>query len=216
MKSSFILTIAFLSWVNIAQANTITVDLFGNFGSPGSKDINDFDIPGVVDFTSDLPLISEALPEKVFSGLTFTNYGFFIIDFTVPVFSFTINTARITDLTFSSGLQEPGNLNGIAFKGMADSQFLNGELNSEDISFTFSSDDGIGFNTIIFTPVSPVFNFIDPETGELTGSYNIVSGIDSVSFSTAPPVPEPETYALMLTGLSIISYIARRKNKFKF
>ena len=35
--------------------------------------------------------------------------------------------------------------------------------------------------------------------------------IDSVYVMTAAPVPEPETYALMLSGLGLIAYVARRR-----
>jgi hypothetical protein len=37
--------------------------------------------------------------------------------------------------------------------------------------------------------------------------------IDNFSISTIAPVPEPETYALILAGLGLIGFIRRRKQK---
>jgi len=35
--------------------------------------------------------------------------------------------------------------------------------------------------------------------------------IDNLQYNAAAAVPEPETYALMLTGLGIMGWVARRK-----
>lgn len=34
----------------------------------------------------------------------------------------------------------------------------------------------------------------------------------TVGFASTPPVPEPETYALMLAGLGLVGFAARRRN----
>jgi hypothetical protein len=39
--------------------------------------------------------------------------------------------------------------------------------------------------------------------------------IDNVSFTNITPVPEPETYAMLLAGLGLMGTIARRRNKSK-
>jgi hypothetical protein len=42
-----------------------------------------------------------------------------------------------------------------------------------------------------------------------TLAYNASS--DAILYSTAPAIPEPETYALMLAGLGVIGFVARRR-----
>jgi hypothetical protein len=38
-----------------------------------------------------------------------------------------------------------------------------------------------------------------------------VDGLDTVALSSPPPIPEPETYALMLAGLAALGAVARRR-----
>lgn len=45
----------------------------------------------------------------------------------------------------------------------------------------------------------------------LSASASAATGGNETFFATATPVPEPETYAMMLFGLSMIGFVARRK-----
>lgn len=114
----------------------------------------------------------------------------------LPAYILTLNTVRITDLRFSAGIEEKGSLNGIAYNDGAGVQLLNGVLDSEDRSFTFTSNDSIGFNTVLFYPITPLYNFKEPDTDIISATEYIISGIDSVTFDTATTIPEPETYAM--------------------
>lgn len=47
---------------------------------------------------------------------------------------------------------------------------------------------------------------------EAHGINNLGQVIASLTYRDAtPPIPEPETYALMLAGLGLIGFVARRK-----
>ncbi len=52
----------------------------------------------------------------------------------------------------------------------------------------------------------------DPQLGE--GLLNLLVEIDNVHFEHAvSPVPEPETYAMLLVGLGLVGFAARRRSK---
>lgn len=52
-----------------------------------------------------------------------------------------------------------------------------------------------------------------------TGVFNIINKVDSISNATlyktgmAAPVPEPETYAMLLAGLGMVGLVARRRKR---
>lgn len=44
-------------------------------------------------------------------------------------------------------------------------------------------------------------------------SDSLGGSLDAISVTTTSPVPEPETYAMMLAGLGLLGFIARRRKK---
>ncbi len=43
------------------------------------------------------------------------------------------------------------------------------------------------------------------------GGFRIIKGGGTINFAPVTPVPEPETYALMLAGLAAVGYVVRRR-----
>jgi len=56
------------------------------------------------------------------------------------------------------------------------------------------------------------YTVLSLSTGDGWGS-NIIIGLRNVSFMPPTPVPEPETYAMMLVGLGLIGAVARRRRR---
>ncbi|MFT5534098.1 MAG: hypothetical protein ACI802_002341 [Candidatus Paceibacteria bacterium] len=96
---------------------------------------------------------------------------------------------------------------------------------------TFDSASLNGYSLMATTPSSPspgfsIYNLVlgaQPFTGPLqllvngnsfgsvssySGSISVVAGVP-----IPPPVPEPETYAMMLAGLGLLGFAARRKTR---
>jgi len=55
------------------------------------------------------------------------------------------------------------------------------------------------------------FYRFDAGAGLDTFTLNLNASSDVILYNTAPAVPEPETYALMLGGLGFVGFIARRR-----
>ena len=100
----------------------------------------------------------------------------------------------------------------------------NGYGNAHDATFSGSiAGDVLANYSVSQKPGTTWLDFSGKKTVTAAGMYNIAfsfntSGypakdvvIDSVYVMTAAPVPEPETYALMLSGLGLIGFVARRR-----
>ena len=75
-------------------------------------------------------------------------------------------------------------------------------------SSPFALDDN-GSN--FFTLTGIVGNFVTFTTFVDGIETDIVSDIKQIRLGVAPPIPEPETYALMLAGLAAVGFISRRR-----
>jgi hypothetical protein len=120
------------------------------------------------------------------------------------------------------------------FTPLLDSGYATTLVNSFTIGgegVTFNSATLNGYSLVPLTPLSPGLGFTvynlalgaQPFTGPLQllvsgnsfGSISSYSGTISVSAGSPipSPVPEPETYAMMLAGLGLLGFAARRKAK---
>lgn len=208
-----------LSPTGAFAALTTTIDFNGGAGLSDTRSIESFNTPQV-SFASNLVASNLVLPELSFSGLVFGGRGddFLFLNFgnDNPVSEVTLNTVRITDLSSAGDLKAEGTVFGTGNTTFTEPQFFEYTIGANDQSLTFTAGD-FPFTSIAFNLTSPEFFFRDPDSGEIVGASHISSGIDSVSYTLAnvstPPVPEPETYAMMLAGLSLLGLISRRRKQ---
>jgi len=161
--------------------------------------------------TYDLGAISVGVP-KSFQGIvgpglfgdtfTFTmpnngGSGYSVIDFPLALPGFTFSTSFSAITLYSSGADgAPGGVG----------------LNADTL-LTSSTTPGSGTLTMQFGPSTAGAYFIDVfgrGEGTAGGLYN-----GSISVSALAPVPEPESYAMLLAGLGVMGAIAVRRNKRK-
>lgn len=85
------------------------------------------------------------------------------------------------------------------------SETVNVIFGSENASFSLNSADPFSTYSMNFTPgASGSYNF----SYQNSGGDNVGILLDNVSVS---PVPEPETYAMLLAGLGLLGFAARRR-----
>ena len=99
---------------------------------------------------------------------------------------------------------------------------IDGRLSGDDATINLSATDASG--TVTQALLNPSFtSFVGfVSTGEFTniqlwvgdagtGVPNVWAAANDLTLGVAAPIPEPETYALMLGGLALLTALARRK-----
>ena len=130
-----------------------------------------------------------------------------------------------TDIQVSS--LDDGGTNGNETGTFYWSNSANPNLEDNSTSFINFSHDGLGWNTSIVE--GSIFNFLiangfDPQAqfiffraGEYNGSGISTNGTQNDylvwGVNVAAPIPEPETYAMLLAGLGLLGFAARRKRQ---
>ena len=97
------------------------------------------------------------------------------------------------------------------------------ESNADITGFTFFKVNADNSHTVLSADVADVYHFTDSSLSagsygfEITGHTLAVPGASGGSYSgnlnlTLTPVPEPETYGMLLVGLGLLGFTARRKS----
>lgn len=108
---------------------------------------------------------------------------------------------------------------------LATGRLISGDVNSapEDGLFRTSAGAKVTFDVAptagtFFAEPNPFYNMSfatfsnsSSQVKVFSGGFNITQGGGSVNF--AAPIPEPETYALMLAGLGAVAFVARRRRR---
>ena len=63
------------------------------------------------------------------------------------------------------------------------------------------------FHDVLFAAFTNTPTQVEP----FAGGFRIRQGGGAINFATTPPIPEPETYALLLAGLAAVGFVARRR-----
>ena len=150
-----------------------------------------------------------------FSTLTYTLYGY-----NGPAASFGFNGSNVPTVTFATPGTTPVALaTGSLIQGSVGTLPATGGaagfVPSANASLTFvpvSSEAGFfasphPFYSMALTSFTNTVSQVEP----FDGGFRIRQGGGAVNF--ASPVPEPETYALMLAGLGAVGWISRRRRK---
>ncbi len=74
----------------------------------------------------------------------------------------------------------------------------------------FTVSGSVAPNAIFYTIASGYSGLLDSLGFTLT-SYGTSLNVDNLVLSPAAPVPEPQTYAMLLIGLGLIGFMARRR-----
>jgi hypothetical protein len=92
--------------------------------------------------------------------------------------------------------------------------------NNFDIFFTITGSAPMDTSSWVLQPPGPPnlpavqFNFSFQQLADPTLSFSVYENGQQLNFSPVDPVPEPQTYAMLLAGLGLIGFtVHRRKNQ---
>lgn len=139
-------------------------------------------------------------------SLTYTLYGY------NGAANFTPTSAPAPFVTLGSGTLESGTFSGTTNAGNVTSVSATFDLN-----FVPSRGSAASFFVSpvpFYTSVQSAFNNTSSQITNTATGFTLSQGGGSINF-IATPVPEPETYAMLLAGLGVVGGLALRRNKAK-
>ena len=101
-------------------------------------------------------------------------------------------------LEFTVGTGFAITLQNVTWQALSDGILVDSGTVSLSPGTVIGFSDAIGFDTLRYTNVQQ-------------GFANFAPAFDSVNAQFTAPIPEPEIYAMMLAGLGVLGFVARRK-----
>jgi hypothetical protein len=103
------------------------------------------------------------------------------------------------DVAWSNGIESTGNVTGIGFASFAG---VSGTFTLATVEF---KGIGLGLSPITLT------NANDPTFEWANDSFESVNVLGTTGTISVSAVPEPETWAMLLSGAGLVSFVAKRR-----
>ena len=139
-----------------------------------------------------------------FTSLTYTLYGY------DGSGTFTATSAPTATVTLGTGTLDGGTN---VFSGTSSGSTVTSANASASLTFTENAAESAFFASpsTFYGLAQTSFNNTSQTISSSSTGFTVTNGGGSINFLAAP-VPEPETYALMLGGLAAVGFVARRRS----
>lgn len=190
-SSAYAVTITPLNWTSFLQGNaSASISTFGNI-SLFAQGVSWSNVSANLGSLG-AGTITESFNYETRSVAWWENTGASYLSGSSPIYNTTYqglgDSSYVTNATYLNGIQNASYASRSGF-----------------ISETFFVDG----DTELFFNIFPNLFSVN---GDHLGTYFDITNL-SIEYTPAAPVPEPETYALMLAGLGAVGFMVRRRKK---